>query len=175
MNEAKHTKHTPEERAALALTSADIFCNLTSAARSRKFPGYWEGSAFRRHPCGVIEGVIKLTNHWHVDNHCDVQITDGEGWNRSVCQDSFGHGDPYPSVLGTGSVLIVWRSGQWVDPEYQAALEPKLLDLLTRMARHIEAAEERQRVEEEEANAQRAAAHRALELAAIAKATGSRA
>jgi hypothetical protein len=166
-----NAKHTPEESAALSLTSAYLFCNLTSAARSRKFPGYWEGSAFRRHPCGVIEGVIKLTNHWHVDNHCDVQITDGSGWDRRVSQDSFGYDSPHPKPIG-GTSVTVWSGGQWSREDFRQALEPKLLDLLTRMAQHVAEAEERERIAQEEANAKRAAERRALEEAAIAKATG---
>jgi hypothetical protein len=170
MSAAKHTP--PAERAALALKSSAVFCDLTSAARVRRFPGYWEGSAFRRHPCGVIEGVIKLTNHWHVDHTCDVQITDGSGWDRRVSDDSFGHGDPYPKPLG-GVGVTVWSNGSWRDREFQEALEPKLLDLLTRMARHVDEAEERERVVEGERQAQAAAERRAREIAAIAKATGS--
>jgi hypothetical protein len=170
MAEAKHTP--PADRAALALKSSAVFCDLTGAARVRKFPGYWEGSSFRRHPCGVIEGVVKLTNHWHVDNHCDVQITDGSGWDRRVSQDSFGHDSPYPKPMG-GAEVTVWQSGRWRSDEFREALEQKLLDLLTRMARHVDEAEERERAAEEARRVKAAEERRARELAAIAKATGS--
>jgi hypothetical protein len=158
------------DRARQALSSSDAFCKLTAAARFRKFPGYWQGSAFRRHPCGVIAGAIKLTNHWHVDNSCAISITSGDAWTRPD-NDSFGHGDPYPRPANGGEVTV-WECGKWRSDEFRNALEPKVLDLLTRMAAHVTQAE----AAEQEAEAQRrekaAVARRELKLAAISRATG---
>jgi hypothetical protein len=165
-------KNTPAERAAIALTSSHTFCNLLAQARQYKFPGWWDGSAFRRHPCGVVQGTLLLTNHWHVDDHCDVQITDGGGWNMRVSHDSFGHDSPHPKPLG-GVAVKAWHCGKWADSEFREALEPKLLDLLTRIARHVQEAEERERVAQQERNAAFAAEAAARKRAALAAACGT--
>lgn len=165
------TQHTPQLRAQNAMASSAAFCNLVAAARVCRFPGYWEGSAFRRHPCGVIEGAIKLTNHWHVDDHCDIAISSGTGWTRPA-NDSFGHGDPHPRPINGGEV-VVWRCGQWKTEEFRAALEPKVLALLTCMAEHVERAEAAAQAAEAERIEKAAAARRQIEVAAIAAATGT--
>lgn len=166
-------QHTPRERAENALGDSVVFCNLLAQARQYKAPGWWEGSAFRRHPCGLVADTIKLTNHWHVDDLCDICITDGAGWDvRNVCRDSFSHSDPHPQPIEGGS-LQVWRCGRWADAQYEQALRPKLLEILTAAATHVEAAEGRERQREEAERLQAAERHAALTANAIAKATGS--
>lgn len=166
-------KHTPEERAAMAIANSTACCDLLALARMYKAPGWWEGSAFRSHPCGLVVDTIKLTNHWHVDDLCTIYITDGAGWDtRNVCRDSFAHGDPHPRAI-EGRALQVWRCGRWTDPAYEQALRPRLLEILTAAARHIEEAEAARRSREEEAAAARERQFQSSMQAAIAKATGS--
>lgn len=121
------------------LASASAFCDLVAASRATKFPGYWEGSAYRRHPCGVIQGAVKLTNEWTTSNGCEIAITDGDGWSSNFCRDSFANGNPHPKPL-SGSEVIVWRSGRWASDEFRAALEPTLVELVERMQAHVSAA-----------------------------------
>jgi hypothetical protein len=163
---------TASERAELALTNSAEFCSLLSQARQHRASGWWEGSAFRRHPCGLVVDTIKLTNHWHVDALCDIAVTDGAGWDtRGVCLDSFAHGDPHPRPI-EGGALHVWRCGQWADPLYEKQLKTRLLAILTAAAEHVEQAQERERAEHESARAEAAVKHRQLAAAALAKATG---
>jgi hypothetical protein len=171
-NELSEQKHTPEERAVIALSHAAEFCNLIAQARRYKAHGCWEGSAFRSHPCGLVADTIKLTNHWHVDNLGTVYITDGAGWDtRSICRDSCAHGDPHPHAIG-GSELQVWRCGRWADAAYEQALRPRLLEILTAAARHVEAAQAEERRQQEESSAARERQFQNSMQAAIAKATG---
>lgn len=161
------------QRAELALTNSAEFCNLLSQARQYRARGWWDGSAFRRHPCGLVVDTIKLTNHWHVDDLCDITVTDGAGWDtRSVCQDSFAHGDPHPRPV-EGGALQVWRCGRWADPLYEEQLKTRLLAILTAAAEHVQQAQEREHAEQEAARAEALVKHQQLAAAALAKATGS--
>lgn len=117
-------QHTPAERAELALTNARAFCDLLAEARHCKAPGWWDGSSYRSHPCGLVADTIKFTNFWHVDNMCSIEITDGLGWGvANVSQDSFGHRSPHPAPI-EGAALRVWWCGQWADAAYKEALRP---------------------------------------------------
>ena len=160
---------THEERAAKALTSSAAFCNLMAQARQYKFPGWWDGSAFRSHPVGIISGTIKMTNFWHVDDMCSIAITNGDGWNRSACQGSRAYGDPHPRP-NSGREIVVWDNGSWASVGTQAALEPKVLEILSALALHIEQAEEAQRAKEAERKELDAQARLEAEQIAIAKA-----
>lgn len=166
-------QRTPEQRAELALVSQDECCNLLAQARQYKAPGWWQGSAFRSHPCGLVVDTIKLTNHWHVDQLCTIQITDGAGWDtRNICRDSFAHGDPHPRPI-EGRALQVWRCGRWSDVSYEQALRARLLEILTAAARHVEAARAEEARREQEAAAARERSFQNSMQAAIAKAAGS--
>lgn len=159
----------PAQRAELALTNSAEFCNLLYQARQYRASGWWDGSAFRRHPCGLIVDTIKLTNHWHVDDLCTIEITDGAGWNRNVCQDSFAHGDPHPRPI-EGGELQVWRCGCWADPLYEEQLKRRVLVILTAAAEHVQQAQWRERAEQEAARAEAALKHQRLAASALAKA-----
>lgn len=160
---------TPIERAAKALTSPAEFCTLMAQARDFKFPGWWDGSAFRRHPVGIISGTVKMTNFWHVDDLCRIEITDGDGWDRSVCQDSCAYGNPHPKPIN-GREIVVWDNGSWASAGTQAALEPKVLEILSALALHVENAEAARDEEDAERRASAAEAQHQAEQAAIAKA-----
>ena len=155
------------------LATAEAFCNLVARARTAKFPGHWSGSAFRHHPCGVIEGLMKLTNEWHVDDYCSIAITDGEGWSRDYCTDSFSRcGNPCPQPIN-GSEVVVWRNGRWVNDRFRQALEPKARDLLGRMEAHVAAVIAAKAEAQEQAKRAEAAERARIAEAAIAKATGA--
>lgn len=169
----KAAKHTPAERAELALTNSATFCNLLAQARQYKAPGWWQGSAFRSHPCGLVVDTIKFTNCWHVDDLCDIAITDGSGWDtRGVCRDSFAHGDPHPKPI-EGGALQVWRCGRWADPLYEEQLRARVLAILTATAEHVEQAQQREMEAQEAERAAAAERHQRMADAALAKATGS--
>lgn len=160
---------TPIERAAKALTSPEEFCTLMAQARNFKFPGWWDGSAFRSHPVGIISGTIKMTNFWHVNDLCQIEITDGDGWNRSVCQDSCAYGDPHPRPVN-GREIVVWNNGSWRDAGTQAALEPKVLKILSDLAIYVRGAEAARSEEDAARRAAVAEAQHQAEQTAIAKA-----
>jgi len=162
-------KHTPTERAALALQKRDVMCDLLADCRTHGVPGWWDGSAFRSHPVGLIVGTIKFTNQWRTDNGCDIQITDGDGWDLRVCQDSWGGGSPHPKPIN-GSAVTVWERGSWRSDEFREALQARVLEILTSAAEHIETArqEKKRAAEAKAARAKEeadAAARQALSLA----------
>lgn len=165
-------QHSPAQRAEAALSSPIVMCDLLAQCRQFKVKGWWDGSAFRSHPVGLIRDVIKFTNYWHVDQHCDIQITDGEGWNRNVCQDSFSHQSPHPKAIG-GHEVIAWRSGRWTSTEMEVSLKPQVLAILTEAAEHIAQAAAIERAKELEKSEKRIASQAEIVSAAIAKATGS--
>jgi hypothetical protein len=163
------------QRAELALTNSAEFCRLVSQARQYRAKGWWDGSAFRRHPCGLVVDTVKLTNYWNVDDLCDIQITDGAGWDtRGVCRDSLAHGDPHPKPI-EGGALQVWRCGRWADPLYEEQLRTRLLAILTAAAEHIEQAQARECAEQEAAQAAADAKRQHVTAAALAKAAGGEA
>jgi hypothetical protein len=166
--EAKQ-KQTPMERAESALKNQSAFCNLLAEARQCGFSKRWEGSAFRNHPCGIVSGTIKMTNHWHVSDDCDIAITDGDGWNLDVCRDSFAYGNPHPQPIN-GTAIMVWSCGRWKSPEYELALKERVLAILVAAAEHIDrvhtAKAEKAAQEAEERRQQ----FKAAEAAALAKA-----
>jgi hypothetical protein len=112
------------------LLRPSTFCDVLARARSAKVRGWWDGSAFRNHPCGLLVGNIRLANHWHVDNACSIVISTSDKW-RLGSDDSFGYGDPFPKPID-GEVVSVWYSGRWVSEEYRAALEEKVVAILNR-------------------------------------------
>lgn len=125
-----------EERAKKALSDHIAFCQLLAEARQYQVPGWWDGSAFRSHPCGLVEGTVKLTNHWHVDNLATIYITDGEGWDLDVCKDSRAHGNPDPQPI-KGKPFQVWYCGKWVNDMVRLQVEPRALAILSRAAEQI--------------------------------------
>lgn len=138
---------TSVETAKLALSNPNVMCSILSEARTYRFPGYWNGSAFRSHPCGIIVGTIKLTNDWHCDDYCSITITDGEGWRSDYCRESCAHGDPHPRPIG-GTEIQVWsgcgRSGQWTSEAARVRMEDKIVEILTGAAEFIAAAKTEQ-------------------------------
>lgn len=106
------------------------FNQILARARSAKVPGAWSGSAFRRHPCGLLVGNMRLANHWHVDDYCSIVIGTTNKWS-SYCTDSFSYGDPYPHPV-EGAEVQIWCNGRWVSEEFQDALEEKVVAILNR-------------------------------------------
>ena len=155
------------QRAALAMRNSREFCQLLAQCREFKVPGWWDGSAYRCHPVGLIVGAFKFTNHWHVDQLCTIEITDGSGWDRNVCQDSFAHSSPHPKPVG-GSAVQVWRCGDWSAAEFAESLTSTVLEILTAAAEHIERAIAK-RAEAEATRAEEARARTAAITAAALK------
>ena len=146
-------QQTPQQRAERALKSSQAMCELLAQCRQYRVAGWWDGSAFRSHPVGLISGAIKLTNHWHVDNLCTIEITDGAGWDRAVCQDSRAYGNPHPKPIN-GKAVQAWRCGSFESPEIAEALTSRLLELLTAAAECIQRASDAERVAAEAAAAE---------------------
>lgn len=163
---------TPDERAELALGSARAFCRLMAECRTFKVPGWWEGSAFRMHPVGLIVGTVKMTNHWHTTDMCNIVITNGAGWNREVCQESAAYGNPYPQPID-GDCIEAWIMGRWVSSDFEAALAPRMRQILADAAHHIDACREVQARADIQRNAAAREARDKVVALAIAKAQGA--
>lgn len=92
---------------------ARYFCDVVEAARRYKLLGYWEGSAYRDHPCGVIRGQLILASHWSTHSYCHASVmTQPEEGLKPWCNDSWAYGDPYPHPKKGGEIKIYW-SGRW--------------------------------------------------------------
>lgn len=112
------------------------FCDILNRARLTRFPGAWSGSAYRNHPCGIVRGVIKLTDDWRVGDTCSICITDGSGWNvRDISRDSWGSGSPNPSPVD-GRTILAWDTGKWQSDELRESLEPVVLKILVSAVHH---------------------------------------
>lgn len=163
-------QQTPQQRAERALASSESMCNLLAQCRQYRVPGWWDGSAFRSHPVGLIVGAIKLTNYWHVDNLCTIEITDGAGWSRDVCRDSRAYGNPHPQPID-GKSVQAWRCGSFGSPEIREALTPRLLEILTAAAAHIQRASDAERVAAEAAAEESKRSRESILAAALVNAT----
>lgn len=161
-----------QERAEQALTNSAAMCQLLAQCREYRVPGWWDGSAFRSHPVGLIVGTIKFTNYWHCDDLCGIELTDGAEWDRNVCQDSFAHGSPHPKPV-SGTAIRVWRCGAWDKPDFEQALKARALEILTAAAEHIERAAAARAAAEEIKRAEQSAAREAAEARALQAVTGA--
>lgn len=106
------------------------FCHVLAGARYAHVRGSWEGSAFRSHPCGLLVGNMRLANHWHVDNYCDIVLGTTDKW-RLGQQDSLSYGDPFPHPID-GEEIVVWRNGRWQSDELREKLEDRVVAILNR-------------------------------------------
>lgn len=128
---------TPREYATEALGDSALFCDILNEARNTGAEGWWHGSAFQCHPCGLISGTIMMHNDWTIYNSCGIKITDGEGWSTSVIStDSRYRGNPYPEQVN-GKVVRVWSSGTWKNEKFKSALEGRIIAILDRAVEHI--------------------------------------
>ena len=131
-----------EQQAQEALSSRHVFCRLMVRAREFGYPGWWDGKSLNNHPVGIVRGTIKMTNYWHADGHCSIQITDGSGWDTShISHNPNSPEPPYPPPIG-GEALTVWDSGQWQGEQYRELLEGRMLEILADLAQHIAEAEQ---------------------------------
>ena len=89
------------------------FCNILASARQINFPGWWEGSAYRCHPVGVICGGLLLANHWSTYKYCHASIATepDEGWKPGLNAPA-SWGDPFPHPKN-GKEIKVYRDGHW--------------------------------------------------------------
>jgi hypothetical protein len=167
--------HQHLERRALMLDvfNRHTFCNILSRARMHGFPGAWSGSSYRHHPCGIVRGTIKLTNDWHVDDICSIEITDGDGWDMRICTDSLStRGNPEPQPIN-GRGVRVWSSGRWESEEARERIEPIVRKILEQAQAHTLSHESWNAAIETHAQWCRQQAHRRSLDAALAKAVAA--
>lgn len=95
------------------LTSAYEFCELMRLSREFKVPGWWDGSAYRSHPCGFFAEGLIFTNEWRCDDHCSIRAmrNPSEPLGR-WCHDSASWGNPHPSPAS--GTEVVWSNGKWL-------------------------------------------------------------
>lgn len=165
---------SPADRAAAALRDGRVMCDLLAAALWHGAPHVWKGSAYDNHPCGLIVGTVKVTNHWRVQNDCDIQITDGVGWDRlGISRDPRAMGgNPHPQPI-SGQSFTAWSNGRWESQAYQRALQGRVLEILTAAADHVERVEAKQRVQRAAEQATEAERRQAAQQRALAMVSGS--
>lgn len=135
----------------LEAPTSSRFCRILADARHFKLPGYWEGSAYRSHPCGVIRDGLILTNEWNVHDYCSAQVMlDPTSPIKPIFNGSRYNGDPhaYPERGGTLTVY----NGTWSkdDGPWREKIVAMLADLEVEIAqaREIETAEKEAKEQE---------------------------
>lgn len=89
------------------------FCDVLADARRHKLKGYWSGSAYRSHPCGVYRKGIIFTNNWSTFDYCSAEVVlDPTSPMAPQSHNPSGSGDPFlrPERGGT---LRIYSDGQW--------------------------------------------------------------
>lgn len=115
------------------------FNNLLAKARHFKLRGWWEGSSFRNHPCGVIRRNIILANMWNTHGYCygsvilDPTSPIVRGMNAPAS-----YGDPYPHPERGGELRVYW-TGSWCEGE--GPWKKIIYDILDDLRNEIAAAE----------------------------------
>lgn len=84
-------------------------------------PGKWKGDAYGYHPHGVIARPMVYTDHHNIHGHCDACVmTEPESTFKPRGQGreaSLGGGlSPNPTPE-TGTLVMVYRNGEWVGPD----------------------------------------------------------
>lgn len=153
------------------LLSPRRFCEVLAAVRSANVRGSWSGSAFRSHPCGLLVGNMRLANHWHVNNYCDIVLGTTDKW-RLGQNEPAAYGDPFPHCID-GEEVTVWCNGEWISEQYREALESRVVAILNRALADIAAAQSWKRVLEIQASESAAQKRAAVAKAALALATGA--
>lgn len=121
-----------------------MFCNVLARARSARVRGWWDGSAYRSHPCGLLVGNMKLTNYWNVNDYCSIVIATTDKWRLGLDNPAV-YGDPHPHPID-GTEVRVWYSGQWESEEFREKLEGRVVAILNRALADIAAADSWKRV-----------------------------
>lgn len=98
----------------LALSDARLFCEMLHKARTFKLSGWWEGSAFRYHPCGIVRQGLIFVNAWHVNNCCTIYAIDDptSELHAAVSASCTKHNKAEPRPK-KGDVTTVWSGGTW--------------------------------------------------------------
>lgn len=137
----------------------DRFNNALAAARRHKLRGWWQGSAFRSHPCGVIRNGIIFANQWNTNGYCYAEvILDPTSPIRFGQNDPAVSGDPYPRPE-RGGTLRVYYTGQWSQED--GVWRDIILATLDDLEREISEANNIQIQKDEQHRSEAAAAHAA--------------
>ena len=111
------------------------FCNILAKSRNYKLKGYWEGSAYCSHPCGVIRNGIIFANRWNVHDYCYANVmTEPENGFNSGCNSPTANCDPYPHPK-TGKEITVYSTGSW---RLEGPWQQVILDTLEELENEIE-------------------------------------
>ena len=123
--------------------------------------GKWKGDAYNYHPHGVIARPMIYTDHHNVSGSCEAQVrtepsSKMKPWDNGREASCYGgaHGPrPLPEM---GSLVTVYRSGEWVGPDgpWRARMRKDMADTL----RNIRAIVRAQDADRERERAKREAA-----------------
>jgi len=93
---------------------ASVFCSLLASARYAKLPGWWFGSIYRHHPCGMVVGPLILSNEWNTNNYCYASfMTEPGAMTKPSNHPASRGGDPHPHPVN-GEEFQFYKSGRWV-------------------------------------------------------------
>lgn len=115
----------------LEAPKASKFCNILAGAYTHALPGFWKGSVYRSHPCGVVRRGIIFTNEWNTNDYCSASVIldpAAKLIKGDNCPAS--SGNPYirPERGGT---LEVYGTGRWSrdDGPWRQIILEVLIDL----------------------------------------------
>lgn len=115
--------------------SASKMCEVLAKARSYKLEGYWEGSSYRYHPCGVMRRNMLFVNDWNTNNYCSVWVHTMNPVQYMKWDNNPAHnGNPVPHPV-EGERIKVYSSGRWLeDGPWQQAIVDVIVELETEIA-----------------------------------------
>lgn len=138
---------TMSKQAQCDAPEAAVFCDLLASARRHKLPGYWEGSAYCHHPCGVVRRGIIYTNEWNTNNYCSAEVMlDPTSPLAPRCRNPRAYGDP-SCRPERGGTLRVYSDGNWSKDD--GPWRAEILRTLEDLRREIAEAEAREAAEQE--------------------------
>lgn len=94
---------------------ASYFCKILAETRAYKIEGYWSGSIYRHHPCGIIRSYLILSNEWNVNNYCyaSVMTEPDHGTTKPSNNPASWNGDPHPHPK-VGDEMKIYTNGRWI-------------------------------------------------------------
>lgn len=151
----------------MEVRDAQDFCRTLSYARHYKLDGWWQGSAYDHHPCGVIRKGIIFCNEWCTFNYCSASvILNPKSKIIPPYNDPLGRGNPHPRPED-GGVLLIYSYGCWSQDD--GPWRQIVVDVLSDLDHEIEIAEKIKKSEDEKKIEDFKSRHReAVEKARIA-------
>lgn len=129
-----------------ALSNPSRMCGMLSMARKLHADGWWDGSSFRDHPCGIIREGLIFENEWRIGDSCEIRAMNNPREPLGVwCRTPSADGCPRP--MPPSGCVTVWRTGRWLHDGPWVAKASRILHDLDHELTKLEAADKAERQE----------------------------